>query len=96
MPADLINESYTAGLKETWENERTATPVRAFAVRLHETGCSLRRITTILAKLGVERSHRAGWNWVHQLADRGCDPASAHQKRVAVDATAVKINSEWF
>jgi len=42
MLADLLSERYDADLEETWENERTATPVRAFAVRLHETGCSLR------------------------------------------------------
>lgn len=57
--ADLPSESYDADLEETWENERTATPVRAFAVRLHATGCSLRETTTILAELGVERSHGA-------------------------------------
>ncbi len=69
MLADLLSESYDADFKETWENERTATPVRAFAVRLHATGCSLCETTTILAELGVERSHGAVWNWVHRLAD---------------------------
>ena len=62
MLADLLRESYDADLEESWENERTATLVRAFAVRLHETGCSLREITTILAELGVERSHGEVWN----------------------------------
>ena len=38
------------------------TPVRAFAVRLHETGYSLREATMILAGLGVERSSGAVWN----------------------------------
>jgi putative transposase len=95
MLADLLSESYDADLEETWENERTATPVRAFAVRLHETGCSLRETTTILAEFGVERSHGAVWNWVHRLADSGCDPPEAKPKRVAVDETAVKINGEW-
>jgi putative transposase len=50
MLADLLSESYDADLEEPWENERTATPVRAFAVRLHQTGCSLRETTTILAE----------------------------------------------
>jgi len=50
------------------------TPVRAFAVRLHQTGCSVRETATILAELGVERSHGAVWNWVHRLADSGRDP----------------------
>jgi len=95
MLADLLSGCYDADLEETWENERTATPVRAFAVRLHETGCSLRKTTTILAELGVKRSHGAVWNWVHRLADSGCDPPEAQPTRVAVDETAVKINGEW-
>jgi putative transposase len=95
MLADLLSEINAAYFDESWENERTATPVRAFAVRLHETGCSLRETTTILAGLGVERSHGAVWNWVHRLADSGCDPPTAQPSRVAVDETAVKINGEW-
>jgi putative transposase len=95
MLADLLSESYEPGLEESWENERTATPVRAFAVRLHATGCSLRETTTILAELGVQRSHGAVWNWVHRLADSGRDPPTASPSRVAVDETAVKINGEW-
>ncbi|OLZ39215.1 transposase [Natrinema saccharevitans] len=95
MLADLLSESYETDLEESWENERTATPVRAFAVRLHQTGCSLRETTTILAELGVQRSHGAVWNWVHRLADSGRDPPEAQPKRVAVDETAVKINGEW-
>lgn len=95
MLADLLSEGYDADLEESWENERTTTPVRAFAVRLHETECSLRETTTILAELGVERSHGAVWNWVHRLSDSGCDPPETKPKRVAVDETAVKINGEW-
>jgi putative transposase len=95
MLADLLSESYDADLEEAWENERTATPVRAFAVRLHATGCSLRETTTILAELGVERSHGAVWNWVHRLADSVSDPPRTKPSRVAVDETAVKINGEW-
>jgi putative transposase len=94
MLSDLLSEIYTADLEESWEHERTATPVRAFAVRLHQTGCSLRE-TTILAELGVERSHGAVSNWVHRLADSSCDPPEVQPKRVAVDETAVKINDEW-
>jgi putative transposase len=94
MFADLLSESYDAGLEEVWENERTATPVRAFAVRLHQTGCSIRETATILADLGVERSHGAVWDWVHRLADSGCDPPTAAPSQVAVNKTAVKINGE--
>ncbi|ELZ88824.1 transposase [Haloferax elongans ATCC BAA-1513] len=71
------------------------TPVRAFAVQLHATGCSLRETKQILRYLGVERSHQAVWQWVHRLADSGHNPPEATPKRVAVDETAVKINGEW-
>jgi putative transposase len=82
MLADLLSRSYEADLEEPWENKRTATPVRAFAVRLHETGCSLRETTTILAELGVDRSHGPVWNWVHRLADSGCDPSTEPLSRL--------------
>jgi putative transposase len=95
MLADLLSECFAADLEETWERERTATPVRAFAVQLHATGCSLRETTTILAELGVERSHQAVWQWVHRLSNSVPDPPEAQPKRVAVDETAVKINGEW-
>ena len=95
MLADLLEQNLETDLEEAWEDERTATPVRAFAVRLHETGCSLRETTAVLSVLGVERSHGAVWRWVHRLADSGCDPPSAQPTRVAVDETAVKINGEW-
>ncbi|MDL0131629.1 IS6 family transposase [Halobacterium salinarum] len=95
MLADLLSESYDPGLEESWENERTANALTGVAVRLHQTGCSLRETTTILAELGVQRSHGAVWNWVHRLSDSGCDPPEAQPKRVAVDETAVKINGEW-
>lgn len=71
MLVDLLSESYAADFDESWERERTATPVRVFAVRLHATGCSLRETTTILTELGVERSHQAG------LADIVPDPPTA-------------------
>ena len=48
MLADLLSERYTADLEESWENERTATPVRAFAVRVHAAGCSLRETAATL------------------------------------------------
>ena len=95
MLADLLSECFAADLEETWERERTATPVRAFAVQLHATGCSLRETKEILRLLGVERSHQAVWQWVHRLADSGHNPPEAKPKRVAVDETAVKINGEW-
>jgi putative transposase len=92
MLAGLLNETYDGDLKEFWENKRTATPVRAFAVQLHQTGCSVRETATIPAGLGHECSHGAVWNGGHQLADSGCDPPTAKPSWVAVDEAAVKVN----
>ncbi|QIB76516.1 IS6 family transposase [Halogeometricum borinquense] len=71
------------------------TPVRAFAVRLHATGCSLRETKEILRLFGVERSHQAIFQWVHRVSDSVDDPPTAKPSRVAVDETAIKINGEW-
>jgi len=95
MLAALLSECFAADLEENWERERTATSIRAFAVRLHPTGCPLRETTTILAELGVERSYKAVWQWIHRLSDSVPDLPEARAKRVAVDETAVKINGEW-
>ncbi|EMA70387.1 integrase catalytic subunit [Halorubrum kocurii JCM 14978] len=56
---ELLTETLETANLEFWERERTATPVRAFAVRLHVTGCSLRETQEILLLFGVERSHQA-------------------------------------
>ncbi len=56
--------------------------------------CSLRETQEILRLFGVERSHQAIWQWVHQVADSVSDPPEAKPKRVAIDETAVKINGE--
>lgn len=50
MLTDLLIKNNAADFEESWENERTATPVKAFAVRFPQTGCSLREITTILSE----------------------------------------------
>lgn len=68
--------------------------VRTFAVRLHATGCSLRETQAILRLIGIERTHQAIWNWVPRLADSGSDPPTAKLSRVAINETAVKINTD--
>ena len=93
--SDLLKETLDTATLECWQRERTATPVRAFAVRLHAAGCSLRETAAILGLLGVERTHGAVWSWVHRLADSVGDPPSVTPTRVAVDETAVRINGEW-
>ena len=61
MLADLLSESLAADYEGCWERERTATPVRVFAVQHHATGCSLRETKAILRLFGVQRSHQATW-----------------------------------
>jgi putative transposase len=94
LDLELLRETLETTNLECWERERTATPVRAFAVRLHATGYSLRETQAILHLLGVESSHQAIFQWVHRVADSVSDPPSAQPTRVAVDETAVKINGE--
>ncbi|GEM_PF-4875474 len=36
--ADLLSGYYATEFNESWERERTATPVKVFAGRLHATG----------------------------------------------------------
>jgi putative transposase len=89
--SNLLKETLDTATLECWQRERTATPVRAFAVRLHAAGLSLRETEAILRLLGVERSFQAIFQWVHRLADSVADPPKAQPRRVAVDETAVKI-----
>lgn len=96
MPlSDLLDESLEAVDTDCWDRERTATPVRVFAVRLHSAGLSLREIVAVLDLLGVDRSHGAIWDWTHRLADNQADPPTAKPSRVAVDETAIQIGTEW-
>ena len=56
---DLLDETLEAVDTDCWDRERTATPVRAFAVHLHSAGLSLRETVAILDLLDVDRSHGA-------------------------------------
>ena len=47
LSPELLRESLDTVNLECWERERTATPVRTLAVRLHATGCSLRETQAI-------------------------------------------------
>ena len=69
--------------------------LRAFAVRLHSAGLSLRETVAILDLLDVDRSHGAVWDWTHRLADDQDDPPRSTPRRVAVDETAIQIGTEW-
>ena len=96
MPfSNPLRESLNAATLECWQRKRTVTPVRAFAVRRHAAGLSLRETEAIPHVLGVDRSYRAIFQWVHRLADSVFDPPSAKPRRVAVDEISVKIDGGW-
>ena len=79
---------------ECWDEESTASALRALAVRLHSTGISLRETAAILETFGVYRSRQAVWQWVHRVGENAPDPPRTCPRRVAVDETAVTIGTE--
>jgi len=95
MLTGLINGCYAAEFDEVWKRERTATPVRVFAVRLHATGCSLRETQAILRLIGVERSHQATWQWTYRMANSTPGPPTAKPSRTAIDKIATNIAGDW-
>ncbi|QLH79816.1 IS6 family transposase [Halosimplex rubrum] len=95
--ADLLREHLDIENQDTWENERTPTPVRCFAVRLHSIGLSLRDVKAVLAWLGVDRCYQAVWNWKETLAGTQNDPPTAEPSRVAVDEKQIEVDDEkWL
>ena len=56
---DSADSSETKDFQDTRNLRFLGTPVRAFAVRIHAAGLSLREIEAILRLLGVERSPQA-------------------------------------
>ena len=67
--ADLLRENLDVDDEDVWENERTPTPVRCFAVRLHSMGLSFREVEAVFDWLGVECCHQAVWYWKETLAE---------------------------
>jgi len=92
--ADLLRESLDVENQDAWENERTPTPVRCFAVRLHSMGLSLREVEAVLDWLGVDRCHQAIWYWKETLAETQSDPPTASPSRVAVDEKQIEVDGE--
>jgi len=91
---DLLKENLDVDNQDTWENERTPTPVRCFAVRLHSMGLSLREVEAVLNWLGVDRCHQAIWNWKETLSEHQSDPPTAAPSRVAVDEKQIEVDGE--
>ena len=67
--ADLLKERLDVENQDSWENERTPTPVRCFAVRLHSMGLSLPEVEVVLDWLGIDRCHQATWYWKETAAE---------------------------
>ena len=81
--SDLPKERLDTATLECWQRERMTTHVRAFAVRIHAVGFSLRETETVLRLLGVDRSFHAIWQWVTQISDILSGPPTAKPRRVA-------------
>ena len=75
--ADLLRERLEIENQDVWENERTPTPVRCFAVRLHSMRLSVREVEAVLDWLGVDRCYQAVWNWEEKLAKEQSDPPTS-------------------
>jgi len=91
---DLLRENLDIDKQDVWENERTPTPVRCFAVRLHSMGLSVREVEGVLDWLGVDRCYQAVWNWKEKLAETQSDPPTAEPSRVAVDEKQIEVDGE--
>ncbi|MFB6253850.1 MAG: IS6 family transposase, partial [Halobacteriaceae archaeon] len=91
---DLLTEHLDLEHQDAWANERTPTPVRCFAVRLHSMGLSLREVTAVLEWLGIDRCHQAIWYWTQTLADAQSDPPPTAPSRIAVDEKQIDVAGE--
>jgi transposase-like protein len=96
MLADLLSKSYAADFDESWENKRTATPVRGVRRPPPRNRLFTQRNNNETRGIRLERLYGTVWNWVHRLADSVPDPPSAQPTRVAVDETAVRLNSDLY
>ena len=103
MPlSDLLNDALGATDSDCWDRERTATPVRAFAVRLHSAGLSLRETVAILDFLGLDRyMERSGTGrtasqtirMTRRGALRGGSPSTRQRFRSARSGGGVTLQS---
>ncbi len=92
--ADLLKDRLDVDNQDVWENERTPTPMRCFAVRLHSMGLSVRDVEGVLELLGVDRCYQVVWNWKETLAETQHAPPPAAPSRVAVDEKQIEVDGE--
>jgi putative transposase len=91
---DLLEKYVGVDGQDIWENERTPTPMRCFAVQLHSMGLSVRGIEGVLARLGVDRCYQAVRNWKEKLPETQSDLPTAEPSRVAVDQREIEVDGE--
>ena len=76
------------------ERERTPRELIEIGIQLHLAGLSLSNTKQYLENLDVERSRTAIHNWIQKADLQPADGASPN--RVAVDETAIQIDSDRF
>lgn len=76
-PQELLTETIETPSIECWNDEGTASALRALAVRLHSTGISLRETAAALESIGIKRSHQAVYQWTHRVGEEAPDPPTA-------------------
>jgi len=76
------------------ERERTPQEIIKTGIQLHLAGLSLSNTKQYLERLGVDRSRTAIHNWIQKADLQPADGASPN--RVAVDETAIQIDSDRF
>ena len=76
------------------ERERTPHELIETGIQLHLAGLSLSNTKQYLENLGVKRSRTAIHNWIQKADLQPADGASPN--RVAVDETAIQIDSDRF
>jgi transposase-like protein len=76
------------------ERDRTPRWAIEVGIRCHLSGMSLRDTSQFLEELGVQRSHVAIHNWVHQAELQPISTLSADQ--LAVDETMIRLHGKEF
>ncbi len=76
------------------EREQTPREIIETGIQLHLAGLSLSNTKQYVEKLGVERSRTAIHNWIQKADLQPGDGVSP--SRVAVDETAIQIDSDRF
>lgn len=80
--------------RECWNEESTASTLRALAVRHHSTGISLRETAGVLEQFGIICSHQAVFQWVHRIAEQTPDPPQTCRSGSLSTIIAVTIETE--